>query len=110
MDDNQRDLIIKKSAYGFVFCVCILLLASAIYGKDIARIILFTIIPAYSAYYVVMYRVICKSYKDEVKKMHCYGILGRGTFVGVIYYLSVMLVLLISYLLIRVAYVFITNN
>ena len=105
MDDNKRDLIIRSSAYGFVFCVCILLLTGAIYGKSIGRIILFTLIPAYSAYYVVMYRVTCKGYKDEIKKMHCYGILGRGTFVGVIYYLSVMLVLIISYLLIRVIYV-----
>ena len=110
MDDIKRDLLIRSSAYGFVICVCILLLAGALYGKNTGRIILFTIIPVYSAYYVVMYRATCKGYKDEIKKMYCYGLLARGTLTGVIYYLSATLVLLISYLLIIVAYASISSN
>lgn len=110
MDDRKRELIIKRSAYGFLFCVFILFLTGAIYGKGMARVILLTVIPIYSAYYVVIYRLMCKGYQDEIKKLYCYGNLGRGSFVGVIYYLSFMLVLLISYLFIRVAYVSMVGN
>lgn len=110
MDDKQRELIIKRSAYGFIGCVCLLFFTGALFGKSAGRTILFTLIPAYSAYYVVMYRIMCKGYKDEVKKMYCYGFLGRGTFVGAIYYVSLMLILLISYLFIRVAYLSVASS
>ena len=110
MDDEKRDLIIKASAYGFVCCICILLLSGATYGKSVGTNLLLTLIPAYSIYYVITYRIICKGYKNEIKKMSCYGILARVTFTGVTYYVSLMLALLTTLFIISAIYEFIQNN
>jgi len=91
MNDRTRDLIVLNSAYGFVGCVSLLLAVSIIFGKDYGRLILVTVIPVYSLYYVVMYSRICNGYSNEVKRISAFGIIGRGTFVGVIYYLSLYL-------------------
>lgn len=91
MDDKTRDLVVLNSAYGFVGCICILLFVGALFGKGYGRMVLLTLIPAYSLYYVVMYLHICRSYEDDTKRMSSFGLVGRGTFVGAIYHLSLWL-------------------
>lgn len=98
MDDRARDSLVLRSAYGFVGCVCLLLVVAIMFGKSYGRLILFTVIPVYSLYYAVMYWCVCRAYQDEVKRISAFGIIGRGTFVGAIYYLSLWLTAVLSFL------------
>lgn len=92
MNDKTRDVIVLNSAYGFVGCVVLLVMVSVIFGKSYGRFVLFTACPIYSTYYAVMYNRICSGYSNETKRISAFGVIGRGTFVGAIYYLSLYLV------------------
>ncbi len=105
MDDIKRESIVRKSAYGYVFCIGILFTVAVVFGKSYGRIILLTLMPLYSLYYAVMYQIICNGYEDEIKRISAFGILGRGTFVGAMYYLSILIVVLTLFLIIGSLYV-----
>ena len=104
MNDKTRELLVLKSAYAFIACWCLLIAVSVIFGKAHGRLILVTIIPAYSMYYAVMYNSICKGYSEEGKRISAFGIIGRGTFVGALYYLS-LCILAFSLLLLFAVFV-----
>ena len=104
MNDKTRDLIVQKSAYGFMGCVFLLLAVSIIYGKGMGRMVLFAIVPMYSLYYVVMYNLVCRGYDSEVKRISAFGTIGRGKFFGVIYYLSLFIVSVFLFLVLDVFY------
>lgn len=104
MDDRTRDTIVLRSAYGFMGCVCLLIAVGAIFGKSYGRVVLFMLFLPYSLYYMVMYRVVCKTYENEVKRISAFGLIGRGTFVGAIYYLSIFLFAVLLFLTVGVTY------
>ncbi|GAA0824058.1 hypothetical protein GCM10009111_34500 [Colwellia asteriadis] len=104
MDDTKRTKIIVNSAYGFITCACYLFLVTVIYGKPYGRLVLFTVIPLYSLYYVLIYRKICLNYDDEMKRISAFGLIGRGTLVGSIYYLCVFLLCVFILLLSAIAF------
>lgn len=104
MDDKTRDKLVRASAYGFLLCVCLLFAAGAVFGKSYGRLVLFTLFPPYALYYVVMYRVVCKAYEDEVKRLSAFGLIARGTFVGAIYYLSIFVLAMFAALLAATLY------
>ncbi len=100
MNDMKRDLIVKISAYGFVGCVLILLLLSVTLGKSYGRNFLLTIMPLYSLFYVVIYNYICRGFESETKRLTAFGLIGRGTFVGSIYYVSLFILVINIFLFI----------
>lgn len=91
MDDRNRDILVKRSAYGFVSSFLILFIVAIFFGKNYGTYFLCTVIPIYSLYYLLMYRIVCKNYKDEVKRISAFGLIARGTFVGSIYYASMFI-------------------
>ena len=98
MNDNKREIIVRVSAYGFIVCVFILLLLTISLGESYGKKFLVTAIPLYSVFYVVTYNYICRGFEDEVKRISAFGIIGRGTFVGAIYYASIFFSLIIAFL------------
>jgi hypothetical protein len=104
MDDRKRELIVKNSAYGFVGIFCSLFVVAVIFGKESGRLMLITVVPVYALYYVVMYRYIGTSYQDEVKRISAFGIIGRGTFVGAVYYLSLWILAVLAALFVAVVF------
>jgi hypothetical protein len=44
----------------------------------------------------------CRGFDDKVKRISAFGIIGRGTFVGAIYYASIFITLIIVFLFVGV--------
>lgn len=103
MNDIEKEIKLKKYAIGYVSCWIVLLIISVIFGKAYGRLIVLTVIPFYSLFYVFLYRRICKSYEDETKRMLAFGYGTRGTFIGIVYSTSLCLSI-VSTLLIAVAF------
>jgi hypothetical protein len=110
MDDREREILVKNSAYGFVGIICLLFVVAAIFGKAYARQILIAVVPFYSLYYVLMYRYISGSYEDGVKRISAFGIIGRGTFVGAVYYLSLLILAVLAALFVLVIFNLLQSN
>jgi hypothetical protein len=104
MDNRARDLFIQSSTYGFLGCVCLLFFVAVIFGKEYGRLILFTMVLICSLYCAVMCRYVGAPYEDETKRTSDFGIIGRGTFVGAVKYLSISDVVVLSFLLVSVLF------
>ncbi|RXJ87779.1 hypothetical protein [Arcobacter sp. CECT 8985] len=100
MNDKTKEIKLKKYAMGNVSCLLFMFVISIFFGKEYGRLILFTIIPLYSIFYIFIYRKISKSYKSADKRLLAFGMVARGTFTGSIYYLSIFIFVLISSLFI----------
>ncbi|MFE8073329.1 hypothetical protein QQM79_19910 [Marinobacteraceae bacterium S3BR75-40.1] len=98
MNDNEKETVLRDCAYGFVYIFILLMVLSVFFGKEHVRWLGLTVILIYALFYIVIYRAICKSYKDENKRLKAFGVLARGTFVGAIYYASIICVLLMGWL------------
>ncbi|MGP9800775.1 hypothetical protein [Rheinheimera sp. NSM] len=102
MDDKTRETLVIYSAYGYLGCLSAMMVVAMIFGKPYGRAVLYTLIPLYSLYYAVMYWRVCRGYKDQVKRISAFGIIGRGTFVGAMYYLSLFFCAVLLYLFVSV--------
>lgn len=96
MDDRARESLVVKSALGFIGCASLLLVVTLVFGKSYGRMILLSVIPGYSIYYVVLYNWTCRTYTDEVKRISAFGPMGRGRLVGAIYYLCLWIIVVIT--------------
>ena len=89
INDDARTLIVKRSAYGYVLCFLMAIFISVMFGKNYGRFIILFVVPVYSLFYFITYRLICKGYNDELKKWLAFSSSSRGSFVGGMYYLSI---------------------
>jgi len=76
---------------------------AALYGKDYGESFLLSVMPMYSLFYLMSYRVLCSGFENETRRAISFGIMARGTFVGATYYLSIWLFLVIALLFITAA-------
>lgn len=103
MDDRKRDLIVKRSAYGYLCCIALLFFISIVFGKIYGQLLLLTIIPVYNLYYLVMYILVCRGYRDKWRRIGAFGFGSRTTLTGLLYNLSLFVLLLTLLFLFRPA-------
>ena len=104
MNDEKRESIIRGSAFGYLLVIALFFIFSMFAGKDFGVLLLFILILPYSLYYWITYWVLCKGYEDEIKRILSFGIMSRSSFVGIMYNLSIMLSLILSFLVVAGLY------
>jgi len=101
MNDNQRTRKLRKKAMTYFLMLLLPFVASALTDKENGRWLLLIVWPLGSAWYFITYRCIAKAYECPMTKHLAFSRGGGGTFHGILYYFSTLIILTLIVVLIR---------
>ena len=102
MDDRKRDAIVSGSAYVYLACIALLFSVATAFGKIYGQLILLTLFPVYALYYALMYVLVCRGYKDQLKRLSAFGNGSRTSLTGLLFHLSLYLLIIFALLFLRI--------